>query len=178
MKAKLFILIGVTLSLTFKSFGQAGEKHIPLIILVDGDIPSVGISKGAFLIENTDGRVRDSIPFTYRVNSATITDRQSTEVHSLTPKDMLVIKFRYNRAYSHVGAEEESYDYETKIDAKYINDAYLILKVYNYANPANTRFYTSKQGYGIEVSSPNGGTLLPLRKPTPYKPLKKWSSIK
>jgi hypothetical protein len=174
MKAKLFLLLSIVIT-GFRVSAQTKEKSLPLIISIDGDIPSAGIYKGTFLIEDILGNPIDTIPFNYVVSKATVTAKQYRELMSLAPKDKVVLRFGYDRSYPNVNVPEEYYEYETKMSARYFNDEYIIVKIYNFANPLNKIYAPSKKGYGVELYTPNGVTLIPLKKPALYRPLKKWT---
>ena len=150
------ILLYMSLMVSLNAFGQK-PKSLPLIISIDGDIPTSDIYKCHFLVKDSLNRVSDSIHFDYRVSQATVTERQYQRLKSLSSNSKLIIRFEYSPVKS---VTNVPHTYECAINVSWINDVYIILKFHNYENKLNYAFFNKRKGYGVEIEIPGSASML------------------
>jgi hypothetical protein len=161
MKIRAFLLLHyIVLSLTLHA--QEPVKQMPFILLIDNDIPVNNIYDGFFSIIDSGGVVKDRIPFDYRVGNLLISPSDYTKLFSLSTKGKVSINFKYSK----IGPNSsEVYKYKKEIPAEWLNEKYMIFKVYNFDNKDSRGKYALKRDqYGIEVSVPGAGSVIPKRR--------------
>jgi|GEM_PF-3152799 len=155
MKKKALANLLILLSLN--CFSQQSKSKIPLIITIDGQIITEGLFHGFFFIVDTTDRNIDTVKFVYQVGQASMTQKEYDKLHSLKSAERIQVKFVYNPFKS---TTRTPHVYTHFLSKGAMNDVYLILNVFNYANKINYSFFSKRRGYGIEEKFPGGGTKL------------------
>jgi hypothetical protein len=155
----LFLLNCIVLSSS--GFAQVPNKQLPFILLIDNDIPVNNIYDGFFSAVDSGVIIKNRIPFEYRVGSLLISPSDYTRLFSIGAKSNVLIDFKYTK----IGHDSsEGYEYKKEIPAKWLNERYMIFKIYNYANKESRAKYVLRKGqYGIEMSVPGAGSVIPKR---------------
>ena len=161
---KSFTLVSVSLFLTCgKAHAQEKCQRLNLVLLIDNDVPTPSdISDCAFLIKDSVGRIKDSIPFKYEVGGAIMSDSNYNNLFNNAGKYSISIKFTYFEFGA--GANRTHY-YKKEHFSRWLNDWYIILKIYNYSNKESRRKYViQKDGYVMQINSPGGSLITPIWK--------------
>jgi len=131
-------------------------------LLIDNEIPKTSIYDGFFFIKNSAGAIKDSIAFDYQVGALIMTDLNHKKLFSQDQKSKIIIKFKYKRFFPD-SAEVSQYEYT--IPLNWINEKYIIIKVYNrYNNESRRKYYFNKDRYRIIIETPLGGNVIATRK--------------
>jgi hypothetical protein len=138
-------------------FGQDQEKRLNLVLLIDNDIPTPDvISKAFFLIQDSAGNVRDTLPFLYGVGGLVLTEENYNKLFRFSPGSQIYINFHYYQWNKHEGSQD--FNYKQKLSARCINEWYTILKIHNYSLRESRKEYTSNgDGFAVQISYPGGG---------------------
>jgi hypothetical protein len=160
MKVCIFLILN-SIVLSSGGFAQAPSKQLPFILLIDNDIPVNNIYDGFFSAVDSEGIIKYRIPFEYRVGSLVISSSDYTRLFSIDAKSNVLIDFKYTK----VGRDSsEGYEYKKEIPAKWLNEKYMIFKIYNYTNKESRAKYVLRKGkYGIEISVPGAGSVIPKK---------------
>lgn len=152
------LLILFIILLTYKTFGQDPCDRLRFVLLIDGEVPVANIYES--WIELKDGASLRKIPFNYEVGSLFFPGNGYKELKALSPEAEIVIRFKYHQF------EPKSAEllYKKSLKAGWLNQQYMIFKVYNFSNKANNRAFNERKGYGIEISTASFSTVLPRRK--------------
>jgi hypothetical protein len=156
----LFFLVFVIYSMSI--FGQEKSKRLNFILLIDNEVPVATVYNGVFIITDSSRILKDTLSFDYEVGSIKMSSSNYNKLFFRNPQTKIEIKFKYESYQSHF---TDVYEYKTEIPSEWINEMYIILKVYNYFNKESRRkYFLKKGGYGIEIRVPGAGSVIPLRK--------------
>src|ERR1700722_2018126 len=133
---KSFTLVSVSLFLTCgKAHAQEKCQRLNLVLLIDNDVPTPSDISDCAFL------IKDSVG---RI------------------KDSISIKFTYFEFGA--GANRTHY-YKKEHFSRWLNDWYIILKIYNYSNKESRRKYViQKDGYVMQINSPGGSLITPIWK--------------
>lgn len=158
MKKKHLLLF---IFLTMKIFSQNNNNnYLKCIILIDGQVPETGVYDCFFELKNDEGNILKKIPFAYNIGQFNFVENEYKELINLDSKAIVLLKFKYRQ----VGPEFIERIYEKELKGAWLNQSYLILKIYNYDNKFNKLQFNKKIGYGIEISTATFSTVLPRKK--------------
>jgi len=159
MKRRVFLFL-LLFALRPILYAQEQDKRMVFILLIDNEVPVSNIFGGVFLIADSTGPVKDTIPFEYQVGSLRISHPNYEKLRKYL-KRKIIIDFKYNKLTTN---NSEVYEYKEKIPEGWLNEEYMIFKVYNYFNPESRRKYAlNKNCYGIEIAVPGAGSVFPKR---------------
>ena len=157
------MMVFITYSLNL--FGQDQNKRLNFILLIDNEIPKTSIYDGFFFIKNNIGVIKDSIAFDYQVGALMMTDFDYKRLFSQDQKSKIIIKFKFKRFFPDSAVVSQ---YEYAIPANWVNEKYMILKVYNrYNNESREKYYFNKDSYRIIIETPLGGNVIATKKHWP-----------
>jgi hypothetical protein len=133
------------------------NKRLNFIILIDNEIPKTNIVEGRFIVKDSMGTRKDSINFKYQVGGLII---DSSDYKKLLPQNLkskVVIKFDYSTL-----PDLAVNEYKYEIPSEWLNEVYMIVRVYNYSNEESRRkyYFRKKNGYKIIFESPLGGNAI------------------
>jgi hypothetical protein len=157
---KTSILAVLLILISVNCFSQQTVWKIPLIVTIDGQIITEGMFHGFFFIVDSSGKNVDTIKFDCQVGQANMTKKEYNELHSIKPGTNVEVQFAYTPFKS---ITQTQHVYKHILSQSAINDVYIILNVYNYANKINYKFFSKRKGYGVEELFPGGGTVLLAR---------------
>ena len=136
-------------------FGQEQEKRLNFALLIDNDIP-IYISQCYFLIHDSTGKVKDTIPFSYGIGRFILTTDNYQKLFSHSATDQIYIDFQYNQHSHKYGSNHFSYN--QKLPGGSINKWYTILKIHNYSLKEGRENYTDDgDGFAVQILFPGGG---------------------
>lgn len=143
-------------------FGQAQDKRLTFILIIDDELPVTDITNGIFLFKDSAGTIKDKISFDYKVGGLLMSSSDYKKLLSPNPEHRIFIKFKHIEFRPH----HVEYTYEKEIPNGWINKEYIIFRVFNASNKVNRTKYFFKQGeeYLIQIKIPGSSTLLITRK--------------
>lgn len=153
-----FILVLYGLSL----FAQEADKRLTFILLIDNEVAANDISDGMFLLQDSTGVVRDKLPFTYHVGSLSMSLADYNKLFGSNKGYKVVLTF----IHTEFRPRYSQHTYEKLIPSEWLNEQYIILKVYNRSLSANRSKYVFGKGqqYLIQVKVPGSGSILVTHK--------------
>ena len=137
---------------------QEQSKRLTFILFIDSQLPTTGITDGMFLLKDSSGVIKDKMPFDYHVGGLVMAASDYEKLFKSTSEYRIFVKFKY----AEFRPENIQNTYEKEIPKGWLNDEYIILKVYNYANKANRAEYVFKprEEYLIQIKIPASSTIL------------------
>lgn len=150
---RLTILCSLIVFLEGYAYPQ--DSHINLVLFIDGDLVKSGIYDSYFIIDNND-----TISFKYEIGDILVRDSNFQKLQLLPLGTDILINFRYR-----LGGDLSVFAYSIKLKKEFLFQRFLLLRLYNYANKENSKFFENKSGYGFEVESPLGIYKLPKKRP-------------
>lgn len=149
---RFFIIIILS---TGSLFSQINKAHINLIILIDDElINGVNILEGQIFFN------KNKIAFQYETGDLLLNDKDLKIIQSTDQNTDVNIEFIYKKVYPEV--YERQYVIKTKLH--WINQRYSILKIYNYDNKKNRKYFLKNKGYDFEIFKPGQSKILPRKK--------------
>jgi len=141
---------------------QDGTMRMNFVLEIDNEIPVATIYDGVFLIKDSAGNIKDKIPFDYEVGGLSMSSSNYHKLFFQYLKDEVTINFSYRNLDTN---SSEAYKYEKEIPKGWLNETYMIFKVYNYYNrESRKKYFLKKGGYGVEIRVPGAGSVIPTRK--------------
>jgi hypothetical protein len=141
-------------------FAQEQSKRLNFILLIDNEIPVASVYDGFFLIKDSAG-IKDKIPFDYQVGGLVMSSSNYRKLFLQYSGSEIDINFKYRKLDSN---SDEAHEYKKKIPEGWMNEMYIIFKVYNYYNKeSRKKYFLKKDDYGIEISVPGAGSVIPIR---------------
>lgn len=136
-------------------FSQINHSHINLIILIDDElINGVNVIDGQLFLKEKQ------IDFQYVTGDLLIKEEDLRRIQSMDQNTDVRIEFIYRKVYPKI--YERQYVILTKLH--WINQRYSIVKIYNYDNKKNRRYFLKNKGYDFEIFKPGQSKILPRRK--------------
>jgi len=132
------------------TYGQ--DKTANFIITINDVVVREGISYAALQFIGPDGSREvadvDYIPGKLQCHLGAVKEHGA--------KDSIILKFRYTR---HCAADRMEKVYNIPFFRQWLDDSYIILRIYDLDLPKNRAFFASKPGlkYTYEVDTPGGG---------------------
>jgi hypothetical protein len=158
-KAAFFIFLTLFSSALL---GQGQDKRLTFILTIDDELPVTDITDGVFLLKDSTGTIKDKISFDYHVGGLGISAVDYKTLFASNPEYSIFIKFKHTVFRPNY----TEYIYEKEIPRKWLNEEYIILKIYNASNKVSRAKYFFKHGqkYLIRIKIPGSSTILITRK--------------
>jgi hypothetical protein len=158
---KIIFLIAILPLLHANLFGQQINNRLNFILLVDNDVVRSNVNAGYFLINNSTGKSIDTVRFEYQVGALIIKKHDYSRLHSIDSNSQVFICFNYwNYMFDH----DKIFTYKCKITPEWLNEDYIILKIYNYANKYSRKKYEiKKNSYRFIIEVPGHENVIPER---------------
>lgn len=161
MKLKLLLFI-ILFSSALNTLGQEQKKRINFILLIDNDIPKTNVYEGYVLIKDSLDTLKDKFSFDYQVGGLLLSNSNYRDLFSKYSRCKIIISFKYEQLHLN---ESKVFEYEKEIPAGWLNEVYIIFKIYNYSNlESRKKYFLKKNSYAIEINVPGAGSSIPLRK--------------
>lgn len=142
-----------------KAICQCEENRINFVLIIDE--PDLSITHGFS-------------------NSYILLPSQDTILVSYYPGELLVSSDAYKRVfalpintevmfytkYTVINRKLKQFEHEYKIKLKigWLQQGYIVLKVYNFANKKNWKYFYERKGYGVDIETPSFTRLLARKK--------------
>lgn len=148
--------------LCFTLSAQQSFKRLNFILLIDNDVAKSNVNNGCFIIKDSTGRNIDSIHFEYQVGALVIKNQDYDKFRSINLKSQVFIVFSYR---DYILDHDKLFNYKCKIAPDWLNDIYIILRIYNYSNIySRKRYEIAKHSYRFIVEVPGHENVIPERK--------------
>jgi len=148
----LFPMIATT------AFCSNQSTHLNYTIFIDGEFVE-DRCQGAFIIKDSLESLSDSIPFQYEAGDLVLTTQEYQKLNNL--KSDTKVKFLFISRHSRF-CQDMTY---TKEAIKFwFIQRYIILRIYNFKNKLNQKDFLERSGYGIEITIPGYGIILPRKR--------------
>lgn len=139
-------------------YGQTKENKINFIIFIDDELSNLNISNGHFItIDSTNNE--NKLDFDYIVGDLKVTQEDYNTLYS-SENYKLYICFKYKE----FNPEYYEKEYKYQIPVEWLNDKYMILKIYNSSKKRNKKYYFGDKDYLVQFSIPGKSSILPLKK--------------
>jgi len=136
--------------LIVSSLCQGQSSHLNLILFIDDKIARSGVYDGVFITKDSLSDIQDSIPFHYEVGDLDFKNDDFSKLMKLSPNSKIIISFKYSEIYPIV----KNHVYFKETTAFWLIQKYVILKVYNFDNIQNYKYFSEKVGYCIDIEIP------------------------
>lgn len=142
-------------------FGQEKSKRLTFILSIDGELPVSDIKDGFFMSGDSLGCIKDTIPFEYHVGYLSMSPANYKKFFSLNPSSRVFINFL------HLLFRPQHFEkiYRKEIPREWLNEEYIILKVYNVSNKeSRAKYYFKPEEQSlIQIIIPGNSTILTTR---------------
>ena len=160
MKFRVFILLllGALPAICHAQIGVNRCNYLNVVFVVDREITDV--FGGEIIAIDSARELNDTIRFKNDyIGTIIFDDSDYTRFNSLDPLHDVLVRFWY------VGPAPEyrRYQYEERIQAKWLNYGFIIFRVYNYDNKINWKEFPQRKGYGIEWQASERSKIIPRR---------------
>ena len=158
---KVFLYLLLTVQ-TLTLFGQEQSKRLTFILSIDDQLPVTDITDGTFLIMDSVGTIKEKIPFNYHVGGLGLSLSDYKKLFASNSDSRILIRFKHVQ----FRPTYVEYSYEKEIPKGWLNEEYMVLKVYNKSVKSNRAkyFYKPGQRYIIQVKIPGSSTIPITRK--------------
>jgi hypothetical protein len=152
-KSKLLVLF---LVLCHVCFAQTPCRKLTFILLIDNEVPTASISEVEVL--SSDSLNGKKFFLKYKVGNLFVDEKTIDELLKLNVQSDLVLNFNF-RSYYPLNSEKK---YVCVIPQGWLNEEYVILKIYNKENKISKKKYSFKynQTYITQILIPGKGTIL------------------
>jgi hypothetical protein len=157
---KIIVIIGLAFC-TLMSSAQQQDKRLNFILFIDNELPLIGITDGLILFKDDQGFIKDSLPFSYHVGALAMSSTNYEKLFASNLNYRILIKFNYKL----FRPKYQVFNYEGEIPPGWLNEEYIIFKVYNSSNKTSKAKYLFQNGnkYIVQVIIPSKSTTLNKR---------------
>jgi hypothetical protein len=141
-------------------FSQSNEAHVNFSLFIDNKFIVEGVYNGRILIKSNAGDTLDSLTFYYEAGDIRLSAEDYNKIVGIDRSVNSVIKFSYRQFCPSFSEFHYEYDWQGSL----LSNRFIIFKVFNYSSEVNRNLFLLKSGYGIEISTPGSGTILPRKK--------------
>ena len=152
---KIFFLLLLFNSTT--SIAQLENQRMTFLIVIDNEYPSSDIISSKFIVEDSTNNIKDQINFEYNVGKLIMSQIDYEKLFKLKPGYKLFIKLvRRNLDLN------TDYTYNAQIPKQFINDIYIIVRIYNRYDKENQvkYYFENEQTYISQIIIPGYRTIL------------------
>lgn len=163
---KLFLICFCIFS--SKTFGQNQDKHINFMVFIDTALITdfAAINHDYFVIYDSNNVPKDTILTNYQGGELLVSNESYKKIFELPDSSKISFFFNYTRTCEDLGWE--NFNYEISLKVGWIKKRYIVLKVYNFTNKRNWKYFHQRENYGFEVEIPGFSKVL-IRKKQPEK---------
>jgi hypothetical protein len=157
---KLFLaLISINFFLYINIQAQSEEStHINFILFVDDILVDKSkISNELLIIEYEKTNNPDTLKIEYTLGEIIISKKDYEQLK-------LGVNFTLQIEFLQVCPVVRRYTYKIYYNINWLICGNLVVRIYNYDNKRNRKYFKEKDGYGVELSIGSNGTMLPRKK--------------
>ena len=135
-------------------------SYFNCVIMVDNELVNPSSLTGEYIIlKNSLNKTSDTIKFDYNYGTVLFSESDFNKLNHTSENDSLELVFDYLMLRP---VQKKCY-YKIRLDSSWLDQSFLIVKIYNYDNVINKKIFPQKLGYGVEISNAVYKTSLPRR---------------
>ena len=107
------------------------------------------LSNNYILLKSNTNTAIDTVKFEYKYGTLLFSENDFKKLLGKPKYDSVYMTFTYLQ----FRPKQKTYAYNIQIDPLFLQQTYLIIKIYNYDNAINKGIFPEKEGYGVEISN-------------------------
>ncbi|WP_068402791.1 hypothetical protein [Pedobacter cryoconitis] len=135
---KIILFCGLLMLISFNAHTQQFTKQFNFVLQIDDEIPEMDIHDGFFIVKDSTGKfIKDQIPFEYHVGRLMLPSEGYNKLYTMLSKHRIFIRFKLRELHP------QAFDvqYEGEIPFYFLNEEYLICRIYNIKSKENRLKY-------------------------------------